>query len=271
MKKLLLAASISVLSWFAAQPARADKLDDIVKAGQIRCGSMLDFPPAGFRGAGNEPDGYDVQICKDMAQALGVRAVIVEVSSSERVPALVANRIDVLIASTSNTLERAKTVAFSAPYVAYTNVVLTRADSGVKSYEDLKGRAVGGVTGTTTEAIMLAGLQGWGLGRDKYTGYGSEIDSYLALSQGKVDGLVVSNTVGSVLGKTAQFRNLVVAGPTPSQADLCAIAVNKRDNELLRWVNLFLWQQTRTGRYAELYTKYFGLGTPPALTADGTY
>lgn len=271
MRKFLLAASVSVLTWIVSQPAWADKIDDIVKAGQIRCGSMLDFPPAGFRGAGNEPDGYDVQVCKDMAQALGVRAVIVETSSSDRVPALVANRIDVLIASTSPTLERAKTVAFSAPYVAYTNVVLTRADSGVKSFDDLKGRAVGGVTGTTTEAVMLAGLQGWGGGKDKYTGYGSEIDSYLALSQGKVDGLVVSNTVGSVLGKTAQFRNLVVAGPTPSQADLCAIAVNKRDGELLHWVNLFLWQQTRSGRYAELYNKYFGLGTPPALTADGTY
>lgn len=89
------------------------------------------------------------------------------------------------------------------------------------------------------------------------------------MSQGKVDGLVVSNTVGSVLGKTPQFRNLVVASPTPSQADLCAVAINRRDGELLRWVNLFLWQQTRSGRYAELYNKYFGLGTPPALTADG--
>lgn len=168
-----LAAALSVLSWTVSQPARADKIDDIVKAGQIRCGSMLDFPPAGFRGAGNEPDGYDVQACRDMAQALGVRAVIVEVSSSERVPALVANRIDLLVASTSNTLERAKTVAFSAPYVAYANVVLTRADSGVTSFDDLKGWAVGGVTGTTTEGVMLAGLQGWGQGRDKYTGYGS--------------------------------------------------------------------------------------------------
>lgn len=180
-----------------------------------------------------------------------------ETSSSDRVPALVTNRIDVLVASTSPTMERAKTVAFSAPYVAYTNVVLTPADSGV--------------TGTTTEGIMLAGLQGWGESKDKYTGYGSEIDSYLALSQGKVDGLVVSNTVGSVLGKTPQFRSLVVAGPPPSQADLCAIAVNKRDGELLRWVNLFLWQRTRSGRYAELFGKYFGLGTPPAPMADGAY
>ncbi len=265
------AAALALLSLWMAPPALADKIDDVVKAGQVRCGVMLDFPPAGFRGQGNEPDGFDVQTCKDIAQALGVKSVVVETSSSDRVPALVANRIDVLIASTSPTLERAKTVAFTVPYTAYTNVILTRVDGGIKSFDDLKGRSVGGVTGTTTEAVMLAGLQGWGQGRDKYTGYGTEIDSYVALSQGKVDGLVVSNTVGSVLGQTPQFKNLAVIGNAPGAADLCAIAVNKRDGELLRWLNLFLWQQTRSGRYAELYKKYFGLGTPPALTADGTY
>ena len=265
------AVALALISLTLAAPARADKIDDIVKAGQIRCGAMLDFPPAGFRNAQREPDGFDVQTCKDIAQALGVRSVIVETSSSDRVPALVSNRIDVLIASTSPTLERARTVAFTVPYVAYTNVVLTRVDSGVKSFDELRNRPVGGVTGTTTEAVMLAGLQGWGLGRDKYTGYGSEIDSYVALSQGKVDGLVVTNTVGAVLGQTPQFKNLSVAGNAPSAVDLCAIAVNKRDGELLRWLNLFLWQQTRSGRYAELYKTYFGLGAPPALTADGVY
>ena len=270
MKKLLLACltlatvSLPSVSW-------ADKIDDIVKAGQVRCGSMLDFPPAGFRNAQSEPDGFDVQVCKDIAAALGVKAVIVETTSSERVPSLVANKIDVLIASTSNTLERAKTVAFSAPYVAYTNVILTRADSGVKTFDDLKGRAVGGVTGTTTEKVMLDGLQKWGLGREKYTGYGSEIDSYVALSQGKVDGLVVSNTVGTVLAATPQFKALTVVGNAPGEADLCAIAVNKRDGEFLRWINLFLWQRTRSGRYAELYGKYFGAGAPPSLTSDGSY
>lgn len=270
MRKLLGTVCLALVT-LTSPPALADKIDDIVKAGQIRCGSMLDFPPAGFRNAQNEPDGFDVQVCKDIAQALGVKAVIVETNSSERVPALVSNRIDVLIASTSPTLERAKTVAFSMPYVAYTNVLLTRADSGVKAWEDLKGRAVGGVTGTTTEAVMLAGLQSWGQAREKYTGYGTEIDSYVSLSQGKVDGLVVSNTVGSVLGQTPQFKSLTVAGPTPSKADLCAIAVNKRDGEFLRWINLFLWQQARSGRYAELYAKYFGVGSPPNLAADGAY
>ena len=265
------AAALLLLSSMVATPAMADKIDDIVKAGQIRCGVMLDFPPAGFRGQGNEPDGFDVQTCKDIAQSLGVKPAVVETSSSDRVPALVANRIDILVASTSPTLERARTVAFTAPYVAYTNVVLTRVDSGVKSFDDLKNRAVGGVTGTTTETVMLAGLQGWGEARDRYTGYGTEIDSYVALSQGKVDGLVVSNTVGAVLGQTPQFKNLIVAGNAPSAVDLCAIAVNKRDGELLRWLNLFLWQQTRSGRYAELYKSYFGVGAPPRLTADGTY
>lgn len=41
--------------------------------------------------------------CRDMAQALGATAQIVETPSSERIPALVSGRIDVLIASASIT------------------------------------------------------------------------------------------------------------------------------------------------------------------------
>jgi len=44
----------------SATAAQADKLDDILSKGKLRCGAMLDFPPAGFRDQNNEPAGYDV-------------------------------------------------------------------------------------------------------------------------------------------------------------------------------------------------------------------
>jgi hydroxyproline transporter system substrate-binding protein len=69
-------------------------LDKIVQSKTLRCGVQLDYPPAGFRNQKNEPDGYDVAYCKDMAKALGATAQIVETPSSERIPALVSNRIE---------------------------------------------------------------------------------------------------------------------------------------------------------------------------------
>ncbi|WP_409223719.1 transporter substrate-binding domain-containing protein, partial [Escherichia coli] len=45
-------------------------------------------------------------------------------------PALVSGRADVIVASTSDTLERAKTIGMSVPYFAFVKVVLTREDTG---------------------------------------------------------------------------------------------------------------------------------------------
>ena len=59
----------------AAQKAKADKLDDVIDAGVLRCGVVLDFPPIGYRDANNEPAGFDVEYCNDMAAALEVDAV----------------------------------------------------------------------------------------------------------------------------------------------------------------------------------------------------
>ncbi|EPB7045421.1 TPA: transporter substrate-binding domain-containing protein [Pseudomonas aeruginosa] len=248
--------------------AVADTLDKVISSKSLRCGVQLDYPPAGFRNQQNEPEGYDVAYCKDMAKALGVEAVIVETPSSERIPALVSNRIDVLIASASISPQRAMTVNFSQPYVNYTNVVLTRKDSGVEKFADLEGRNVGGTTGTTTEQELLAVRKGW-KEQGNYTGYGSEAESYLALNQGKIDGMILGNASAAALVQSGQFPNLVIKGDAPTPADLCGIAVRKGDAEMLAWVKTFVWSQVRTGRYDELYGKYFGTGKAPSLSVSG--
>ena len=50
--------------------AQADKLDDIIASGTLRCAVVLDFPPMGSRDANNNPIGFDVDYCNDLAAAL---------------------------------------------------------------------------------------------------------------------------------------------------------------------------------------------------------
>lgn len=244
-------------------------LDKIISSKTLRCGIQLDFPPAGFRNAKNEPEGYDVAYCNDMAKALGVKAEIVETTSPDRIPSLINNRYDVLIASTSITPARTISVAFSQPYISFINVLLTHKASGVKKFADLKGRTVGGVTGTTTEQDMKAAFAALKDPKGKYIGYGTEAEAYLALSQKKIDGDITSAAAAGALIKSGQFPDLIIAGDAPSAPDLCGIAVRKGDVDLLRWVNVFVWNQVRTGRYAELYENYFGAGTAPSLSVPG--
>lgn len=263
-------AALAIAAFAPLAAAHADgSLDKIIGAKKLRCGVQLDYPPAGFRNKDNVADGYDVQYCKDMAGALGVEAEIVETPSAERIPALQSDRIDVLIASASITTKRALTVAFSQPYVSYTNVVVTRNETGIEKFDDLKGRAIGGVTGTTTEQDLNAAYKKWDDAKGSYTGYGSEAESYLALVQGKIDGIILGNASAAALVQSGQFPTLVIKGQAPTPPDLCGIAVRKADQDLLQFVKIFVWQQVSSGRYKELYAKYFGQGDAPALNVAG--
>jgi len=76
---LALATTTSMVS-----AATSSTLDQVISSKTLRCGVQLDYPPAGFRNQANEPEGYDVQYCKDMAKALGANAVIVETSAFPR-------------------------------------------------------------------------------------------------------------------------------------------------------------------------------------------
>ena len=115
MKTSILAAW-AIAATAVALPAQADKLDDIIASGTLRCAVVLDFPPMGSRDAQNNPIGFDVDYCNDLAAALGVTAEVVETTFPERIPALMSGNVDVAVASTSDTLERARTVGFTIPY-----------------------------------------------------------------------------------------------------------------------------------------------------------
>jgi ABC-type amino acid transport substrate-binding protein len=265
---LLASAIVAIALAGHANAQSASALDKIEQSKILRCGIMLDSPPAGYRDQDNQPDGYDVAYCKDMAAALGARPVVVETTSPDRIPALVSNRIDVLIASTTPTPQRELTVAFSQPYTNNVMVVVTRKGTGIKVFSDLKGRRLGGVVGTTPEQLFKAKLAtDWKNTGTTYTGYASDAETDMALEQGKVDAILIDNSVFKALSQSGQFPNLVMGGPAPLN-DWGSIAVRRDDFQFLNWVRMFVFQQVQSGRFAELYKKYYGVDAPP-LTADG--
>ena len=112
-----------------------------------RCAAVLDFPPMGARDAQNKPVSFDVDYCNDFGKALGVKVEIVDTPFPDRIPAFASGRVDVAVAFTSDTLERAKTVGFSISYFAFKMVVLTKDGLGLDAYDKLKERKVGSVSG----------------------------------------------------------------------------------------------------------------------------
>lgn len=268
MKKSVLMGGLMAATCFASA-ASADMLDDIIASGTLRCAVVLDFPPMGMRDDANNPVGFDVDYCNDLAAALGVKAEIVETPFPERIPALMAGRVDVGVASTSDTLERAKTVGMSIPYYAFENAVVGNEKAAMKTWEDMKGKTIGATAGTY-EAIWMEGkIKEWGTG--EFRPYQTQADVFLALSQGQIDATVSTVEVAEANVKSGKFAGISIVDKAPMVPDYVALFTMRQEYGLINYLNLFINQQVRTGRYAELYAKWVGEGTPADLTIPGIY
>jgi len=239
----------------------ADKLDDVISEGELRCGVVLDFPPIGYRDADNNPAGFDVDYCKDLAAALDVDAKIIPLTWAERLPAIINSRADVIFGGTSDTLQRAKTVGFSIPYAIYYSQAIVSKEGKIETFEDMKGKRIAGAVGTVPEKEFLKYAKKWGT-EDLYQGYQSENEVFLAVAQGKADaGLTTNTTIKPVLG---QFSNLAAGPRMPWTTDYTSVAGPRKDIAWLNYLNLFVTHQVRSGRYQELWGLYVG-GEAPSL------
>lgn len=261
-----LTTSVTALTLLlSAASATADKLDDVIDEGVLRCGVVLDFPPIGYRDANNQPAGFDVDYCKDLAKALDVDYEILPLTWAERLPVIVTNRADVVFGGTSDSLERAKTVGFTIPYAIYYAQAVVGADSGIKTVEDMRNKKVAAAVGTVPEQEWLKLAKKWGV-EGNYQGYQSENEVFLAVAQGKADAGITTNT--AVLPITQQYKT-VIAGPRmPRGTDYTSVVGPRKDVTWLNYLNLFITHQVRSGRYAELWGKYVG-GEAPALVIPG--
>ncbi|MFO1106006.1 MAG: transporter substrate-binding domain-containing protein [Amaricoccus sp.] len=267
MKHLTALTALALVAGLSTQ-AQADKLDDIIASGTLRCAVVLDFPPMGSRDKDNNPIGFDVDYCNDLAKALGVKAEIVETPFPERIPALMSGQVDVGVASTSDTLERAKTVGFSIPYFAFEMAVTSNDKSGIKSFDDMKGKTVGATAGTFEAIALEKQVKAWGAG--EFRPYQTQADVFLALSQGQIDATVSTSTVAQANIKTGKFPGVSVVGKAPFDIDYVALFTNRDEYGFINYLNLFVNQQIRTGRYAALYEKWVG-GEVPSLTVPNAY
>ena len=110
---LALSAALAVAALGGA--ARADAFEDILKKGVVRIAVPLDVPPFGSQNAQREPEGFDVEFAGMIAKALGVKLELQQITAGNRIPYLITNKVDIVIAVMGLTPERAKQIMFTSP------------------------------------------------------------------------------------------------------------------------------------------------------------
>ncbi|MEJ6394574.1 transporter substrate-binding domain-containing protein [Gymnodinialimonas sp. 2305UL16-5] len=254
-----------------AQPAQADLLDDVLSRGELRCAVVLDFPPMGYRGPDNEPLGMDVDICADLAAEMGIDYQILGVTWAERIPALISGRADVAVASSSDTLERAQTVGFTIPYMVFQFQALVPADSDITEWEDLRDAHVGAAIGTTYESNFSEYREAnWPDNDGQLTTFQSENESFMAVSQGRVDATIGSDTAIANIVASGQFGDLRPGPIAPFGADIVGFMTVRQEFGWLNYLDLYINRAYRSGRLQEFYEEHIG-GDMPDLTIPGVY
>lgn len=235
-----------------AQPAAAQTVDDIIKRGTVQVAVDPTSAPFGVTGTDGQPDGFDVDVAKLVAKYLGVKLELVPVTSQNRIPYLLTNRVDMVISLFSITPERALQVSFSSPYAAVGTIVTARTDKKISTFADLKGMKVGVPRGTIPDTLLTR----MALPDVQIVRFDDEATSLQALASGQVDALGSSTTALVVLnrGKTQKEfeRKLTLV------ENHFGIGVRRGQFDLLQWLNSFVYAIRINGELNAITEKWTG-------------
>ncbi|HEY5367144.1 MAG TPA: transporter substrate-binding domain-containing protein [Casimicrobiaceae bacterium] len=131
------------LGLLGASVANADVLSDVKKKGVLVVGTKADYRPFGFLDPSGKIVGFEPDLAADIAKRLGVKLELVPVVASNRIQFLQQGKIDLMIATTSDTPDRRKIIDFVDPsyYGSGTNVLAPKS-AHFKTWDDLKGKKV---------------------------------------------------------------------------------------------------------------------------------
>lgn len=228
----------------------ADKLEEIKKRGVITIGVKQDFKPFGFLDEKNQTVGFDIDIAKYIAKKMKVEVELKKVLSKERIPKLVDNSVDIVIASMTINEERAKIIDFSKPYFFETQAMLVRQDASEKSYKDFDDKLVGAIQGATS-GVNLSKLAP----KIKVVYF----QEYPQVLNGLKTGLIkaVTTDYSWCFAQADDNKDSFKVLGDAISYEPYGIGIVKNEKALLDTINKIVRECVKDGTYSKIYQKWF--------------
>jgi len=256
MKIPTLAVGISLIvsSLASVSASKADQLADIKAKGAITCGLTIVQPFANYDPTSRELVGYEVDLCRQLAEKLGVRMEYKVVAADVRVPELIQGRIDVLVALMSYTKERAELIDFSNAYVEDGFYFIKLKDSPLKSVEELSDKRISAAKGS-----LYATAAARKFPNARVITFDDGPLAFLALQQGKVDATIQrsSAAVGLQLRSPPGSPQIELMQP-PLIVQGSGFGVRRGEPNFLAYLNGFLDTFESSGQAQALWDKWLG-------------
>ena len=252
----LLAALLAMTTLVSA--AHADQLSDIRKKGEIVFGVLgTDEPNSFVDPASREIVGYEVDIAKEIARKIGVKAVFKQLAVAARIPELQQGRVDVLAASLTHNKEREGQIDFSLTTFVTGQKVLVKKSSGITDVPQLAGKKVLTVKGGTQEPNIRKAVPDV----DVVT-FETTQQAFLALQQGKGVGYV--NDEASLVNDFAKLgpaKKDYAILPTNISTEPLAMGIRKGEPALKAAIDGTLRELEASGGAEKLFVKWYGPAT----------
>ena len=210
------------------------------------------------------PVGFDPEIGKILAASLGIAAEDItwkETISDNREPFLQEGEVDLVIASYSITDERRQVVGQAGPYYVTGQQLLVGSDSDIATLDDVKGKEVCSVTGSTSlENIKAEGAKPRG-----FDTYSECVDQVLS---GTVDAMTTDGAI--LLGYAAEHPDELKVVVDPFSEERYGVGYSLDKPEMCQWIVDTLKKAEDDGDWATAFEATLGQSgvdtpEPPAM------
>ena len=245
-------------------------LDKIKESGTIVVGHRDSSIPFSYIADDpNQPIGYahdlEMKVVDAVKEKLNMPDLKIRynlITSQTRIPLVQNGTVDFECGSTTNNEERQKQVAFSNGFFEIGTRLLTKKDSGITGFDDLKGKTLVTTAGTTSERYIRE------YNDDKKMNINiisakDHGEAFLMLENGRADAFMMDDVL--LAGEKAKAKNpddWVIVGE-PQSFEIYGCMMRKDDPEFKAVVDEALANVFKSGEINTIYDKWFMNPIPP--------
>lgn len=210
------------------------------------------YPPYEFINEQGEPDGFNVELFKLIANDLGLKY---ELSLNPWIKVrkeLEQGEIDMVLGLMVSE-ERSSKIIFGVPHSLMTHGLFTHKSSDIRAFDDIRDRTVVVQTGDLMHDFLLENHY-----TDHLTTVTTQLEALKLVDEGYYDAAIVGNFQGSHLIRKQKLHNVVLR-TSNIKPNPYAMAVSKGNEQLLMLLDKGLLNLKESGEYDKLYKKWFGV------------
>ena len=249
MKKIF--AMVLVLMMVLVSAASAESFT-------FKMGIDAEYPPYSYIDDNGDYAGYDVEMCKAVCGILGWDVEIVPINWDTKLISLDTGEIDCIWSGLTIDVIDPEAYTLSMAYSDNSQMILTKADNGIATIDDLAGKVVGVQLGTSADILLSGDCADLAATFGDLVRFENYNVCFTELMAGSIDAIAID--IGVAANKIAEYGDEYVMLDESWAAEKYGICFRKDDAEMCAQVEGAFMQLVEDGTYIALAEKY-GLDT----------